>query len=152
LIGRIAKLTDMQIVVVRVQLRSSGNGWPSEHCKLPRGLCASADIVDLLRLNVHPGYENDIGPREVFTTCRSHVLVGKTDRPTLRQVAGDQQQALRRHERLRTGHWECVAERPERGCIGREDAEDTTYLVDCRSRTHERLLPVDSSSTTRVCF
>jgi hypothetical protein len=62
---------------------------------------------------MHAADEHGFRPFEIFPAGRADVLVDETHRPIRRQIGGDQQQALRRHEgldavRQRIGVFECT--------------------------------------------
>ena len=62
------------------------------------------------------------------------VLVDEADRPVGRQIGRDQQQPLRRHERLdAVGQRIGVFERAERRRVAREDAQDAPYRLNAFS-------------------
>jgi hypothetical protein len=80
--------------------------------------------VDLRRLNVHAADQHSIGPGEIGLSRLADVLVDEPDRPRLRHVGGDQQQALRWHERPHPFHQPIgMIEGAKRGGIARENAQ-----------------------------
>jgi hypothetical protein len=88
-------------------------------------VCGLDDARDAAPLHVHAAHEDCVAPREVGVCRRTDVLVDNAHLPSARQVGGDEEEALRRHERADAGQEVVrVLERPERRCVGREDAED----------------------------
>ena len=68
----------------------------------PRG--AAPDVADLLGLDVHAGDKHDVRPGKVRRGRECDILVDEADRPILRHVGRDQEETLRRHERLYPVH------------------------------------------------
>jgi hypothetical protein len=103
---------------------------------------AAADVVHLLALDVHTADEHRVRPLEILRRGRAQVLVDETDLPVLWEVCSNQQQALRRHERLdAVGQGVGVLEGPERRRIARKDAEDTPcclYALSSHQSTPKR--------------
>src|ERR671919_1520657 len=56
------------------------------------------DALEVRTLNMHAADENHIGPLIISRCCRADVLVHEADVPLARQVGGDDQETLRRHE------------------------------------------------------
>src|ERR1700674_504685 len=87
-----------------------------------------------MTLDMHATDEYRLRPFEVFRRGRADVLVDETDRPTGGEISGDQQQTLRRHERLdavgqRIGMFECA----ERRRIARKHAQDAAHRLNALS-------------------
>lgn len=64
------------------------------------GVGAVADVVHLAALDVHAADEHGFGPAEILVGRDADVLVDEANVPVLGHVGSDQQQPLRRHERL----------------------------------------------------
>jgi hypothetical protein len=80
---------------------------------------------------VHAANENDICPRKVRGLCALDILIDESDLPTLRQIGGDDQQTLRRHERTYARHQlKRMSKSAEGRRVGREDAEDISTILD----------------------
>jgi hypothetical protein len=94
-------------------------------------VCARGDIVDLRGLHVHAAHCNYVGPFEIGGRCARDVLVDEAHRPSPRKIGGDQQQALRRHERAHALHQAIgVTECAESRRVMREDAQHPALVRD----------------------
>jgi hypothetical protein len=120
----ISHFADVEIVDVRVHLRRCRCRRPAQHHYLASRMRARGDIVDLRRLDVHAADQHGVGPGEIGLGRVAHVLVDEADRPRLRHVGGNQQQALRRHERAHPFHQPIgMIEGAKRGGVARENAQ-----------------------------
>ena len=133
-IGSVAEFTDMQIVERGIVIRARAHRRSADRHREIEGMRAAADVVHLLALDVHAADEHRLRPFEIFFGGGANVFVDEANRPVLRKIGRDQQQALRRHEGLDAcgqgiGVFECT----KRGGIAREDAQDTPYRSDAFS-------------------
>ena len=133
-IGGVAEFADMEIVERGIVIRARAHRRPADRHREVEGMRAAADVVHLLALDVHAADEHGFRPFEVFLGGGANVLVDEADRPVLREIGRDQQQALRRHERLHAvGQRIGVLERTERRRIARKDAQDAPCRLDAFS-------------------
>ena len=102
---------------------------PPSAVTLPWRLGARVDVADLRLLHMHAADEHRVGPGEIRVGRLAEVLVDEAHLPALRQVGGDHQQALRRHEGLHVHQRVGAREGAERGGVGGEDAQDASFLI-----------------------
>ena len=141
-VGGVTHFAAVEIVDVRIHFGRSRDRGPAEHHHLAGRVRAPRDVVDLFGLDVHAADQHDVGPREVGSGRRRDVLVHEPHRPAVRHVGGDQQQPLRRHERLHAVHQLVgVLERAEGGRVGRKHAQHPTFILH-RDRTTHCKFPV----------
>ena len=127
-VGGVADLADVEVIEVRIKLGRAGDRGAAQHRDLACRLGARGDIVHLRRLDMHAADHDDIGPGEIGSLSRRDILVDKAHRPGRRQVGGDQQEPLRRHEGAHPVHQtKGVGKRAERGRVSREDAKDASF-------------------------
>ena len=125
-VGGVAELAHVQQIRVRIVFGTPGHRRPPQHDHAIAGVGPANDALDLAALDVHAGDEHGVGPAEVRVAGGGDVLVDEPHLPALRQVRGDHQQALGRHERPHAPAEEGVGvlERAERRRIAWRDAED----------------------------
>ena len=106
----------------------SGRGrdrWPAQYRHLAVLMGAAVQLVDEAALHVHAAHEHGVGPGEICVGRRRDVLVDEPHLPVARQIGGDDQQPLGRHEGAHAGDQrKGMLERPEGRRIARKDAED----------------------------
>src|SRR6266851_6633083 len=109
-------------------------------------MCAAADIVHLLTLDMHAADEHRFRPFEILRGRGTDVFVDEADRPVRGQISRDQQQALRRHESLdAVGQGIGVLKRSKRRCIARKNAQDAPCCLNTLS-SHQ----ISSKSSGKV--
>ena len=80
---------------------------------------------------MHATHENNVGPSEIRRCGALDILIDETDRPFFRQIGGDDEQALGRHEGPYAWHeCKCMGEGAERRRVGRKDAKDVEIVLD----------------------
>ena len=134
-VGGVAQFADVQIVELRIMLRTGRHRRAAQHGDPAEGVGAAPDVLDLPPLHMHAADEHHLGPGEIVVAGRRHVLVDEADLPGRRHRGGDDQQALRRHEGAdaigqRIGEFE----RAERGRVARKHAQDAPSVTACKHR------------------
>src|SRR5207248_2642490 len=74
LIGRIAKLTDVEIVERGIIVRAGADGGTADRNGQIERMRAAADVVHLLALDMHTGDEYRFRPLELFPRNRTDIL------------------------------------------------------------------------------
>ncbi len=140
----------MEIVEIGIKLRTGGNGWAPEGADLAPGVGAAGDILHRLALDVHAADKDRIRPVEFAILRRADILIDEANLPPFRQIGGDQQDALRRHEGAHPHQFVSMLEGAERGGIARKNAQDAARMVNDDLASHGRPSPwaVDLSSNT----
>src|SRR5262249_34959745 len=81
--------------------------------------------------------EHHVRPGEIGGVGGAKILIDEADRPSLGKIGGNDQEPLRRHEGAHAPHQPVgVRERAKRMCIRRENAQDSTLVLDCDRTTH----------------
>ena len=121
----VADLADVEVIEFRVRFGRARHRWPAERDRLAGSLGAAGDVVNLRRLDVHAADKDGVGPGQIVGAGRPDVLVDKANRPVRGHIGGDQQQALRRHERAHAPEQMVgVGERAEGRRVSREYAKN----------------------------
>jgi len=97
-VRRVTELADVQIIEVGVVVGAAGDRGATERGRLPESMGALVDVENLPTLDVHAADENGIRPGELRILRRTDVLVDEAHVPRPRQIGGDNENALRRHE------------------------------------------------------
>jgi hypothetical protein len=139
-VGGVADLADMDIVEFAVELGTGGDRRTADRAHLAVRMGAAGDVQHRLPLNMHAADEHRVCPVELAIVGRADILIDELDLPAFGQIGGDQQDALRRHERLHAHQLVSVLERSERWRVARKDAQDAAWILcDCLA-SHGRSL------------
>ena len=120
----VAELADVEEVKGGVELLAAGDAGTAEDGDFAEGVGAVVDGVDGVALDVHAGDEDGVCPAIVAGGGGLDVFVDEADFPMLRQVGGDGEDALGRHEGLDAEEGVGVVKGAEGGSVAGEDAED----------------------------
>ena len=113
-----------------IPFRRGGGRRAAQHDRSAGPVRADDDVLNLFPLDVHAGGEHDVGPAQVVLRGGPDVLVDEPDFPAGRRQRGDEQDALRRHERLDRAHqWESVVECGKRPGVLREEAQNPARML-----------------------
>jgi len=120
-VGGIAELADVQEVGLRIVLGTARDRGPAEDDHAPVTVRARDDVVDEGALHVHPRHQHRVRPLKIRVAGGAGVLVDEADVPRFREVAGHDEQALRRHERADTAAKKriCILKGAERRSVPR---------------------------------
>ena len=149
-VGGVADLADMEVIEFGIMLRAGRDRRPAERADLAGGVGAAADPDDALALDMHPADKHRIGPGEIRRRGLAHVFVDEPHFPRRRQIGGNDEQALRRHERPHPIHQRIgILERAERRRIAREDAKDAPDVTHGHLASHSPDCPYLVFAATR---
>jgi hypothetical protein len=109
---------------------------------LPQGVGAAGDVQHRLALDVHAADEHRVRPVELAIVGRADILVNEPNFPAFGQIGGDQQDALRRHERLHAHQLVGMLEGSERRRVAWKDAQDMACMSDDDLASQGRPLPM----------
>ena len=130
LIGRVPDLADVEIVDIRVHFGRRRDRRPAQHHDLAGRVRTRGDVVNLRGLDVHAADQHGVGPGEIGVGRLSDVLVDEADRPRLRHIGRDHQQALRRHEGAHAFHQPIrVVEGADGGGVVRKNAQQPALIL-----------------------
>jgi len=131
-VGRVADLADVQVVEVRIEKRAGGNRRTAEHADLAARVRPACDVLHCAALDVHAADKDRVCPIDLSIFRGADVLIDEADIPALRQIGGDEENTLRRHEGFDPHQAIRVLERAEGGRVAREHAQNSSrILYDC---------------------